>query len=263
MLRSGLCTSPRASDASACSMTSMHSRIVRSCSTSCSFRISILLMAARPDARCPSKTPADTRRRTPPPRRRESSTAPTRPWRDDGLAGANVDRAVARGDAQRAAQDDGVFVELGRLSRLDPSARTVHPRHTARGRLRVDASDELFDSLRFVTRRFDDGRLFDVRRHARRSSLPEHSFHAEARGRGEAQNQPPRVLLRASAAPRELLCEPAAAADARTEAPRRPQPAVRSRRSRVSVPRSRSRRGRCRLPSTPRLPRVRGSLFAP
>ena len=60
--------------------------------------------------------------------------------------------AVARGDAQRAAQDDRVFVKLRRLSRLDPSTRTVHPRHAARGRLRVDASDELFDPLRLVTR---------------------------------------------------------------------------------------------------------------
>src|SRR5947209_14224065 len=48
--------------------------------------------------------------------------------RDDGLAGIDVGDAVARDDAQRAAQDDGVFVELRSLSRLDPAARTVHPR---------------------------------------------------------------------------------------------------------------------------------------
>jgi len=40
---------------------------------------------------------------------------------DDGGAGGYVERPSLRFDPEQAAQDDGEFVELGRLARLDPT----------------------------------------------------------------------------------------------------------------------------------------------
>src|SRR5438034_10678195 len=84
---------------------------------------------------------------------------------DDRLAGADVERAAPGGHTHRAAQHDGVLVELRRLSRLDPAARTAHPRDARVRGAGVHAPDELLDQFRFVSCRLDDGGLRNVHGH--------------------------------------------------------------------------------------------------
>src|SRR5438034_7034357 len=84
---------------------------------------------------------------------------------DDRLAGADVERAAPGGHTHRAAQHDGVLVELRRLSRLDPAARTAHPRDARVRGAGVHAPDELLDQFRLVSCRLDDGGLRNVHGH--------------------------------------------------------------------------------------------------
>ena len=71
--------------------------------------------------RWPARTPADRPRRT---RRRRIGRAVADPLAgrgDDRLAGAHVEGAALVLDADHAAQDDGDFLEVGSLSRLEPA----------------------------------------------------------------------------------------------------------------------------------------------
>src|SRR5438105_7573556 len=67
---------------------------------------------------------------------------------DDRLAGAHIELPVARFDAQHSGENERVFLELRRLSRLDPSRWTAHPGHAERRRFGRHPSDEFLDPLR-------------------------------------------------------------------------------------------------------------------
>jgi hypothetical protein len=59
---------------------------------------------------------------------RRAVADPFPPVSDDPLSGPHVENAPLELDAQRAAKDDRVLVELGTLSRLLPSGRGGHLR---------------------------------------------------------------------------------------------------------------------------------------
>jgi hypothetical protein len=67
--------------------------------------------------------------------------------RDDSLSGANVERASGVLDAQAAVRHDSELVELRRLARLLPSARTTHVRDAHGGSAGVYAADVLVNEF--------------------------------------------------------------------------------------------------------------------
>ena len=84
---------------------------------------------------------------------------------DDGLPRADVDDAIAMRDAKHPLQHQRVFIEFGRLPRLDPASRALHVRNAQRLGRRVDPANVFPDELRLVAHRLDELRPGDERRH--------------------------------------------------------------------------------------------------
>src|SRR5688500_3946964 len=85
--------------------------------------------------------------------------------RDDSLSGAYVEASAFVLHTHESAQHDGDLLELGPLSRLQPSGRRSHAGNTERAVAAVDAADELFDPLRFRPGGLHDRRSFDETGH--------------------------------------------------------------------------------------------------
>ena len=64
---------------------------------------------------------------------------------DDRLAGLHIDYSVFMRDSQYALEHDSEFIELRRLSRLDPSARAAHVGDAQAGFAGVHSADEFID----------------------------------------------------------------------------------------------------------------------
>ena len=74
---------------------------------------------------------------------------------DDSLPGFHVEHTSLVRHAERAFEHNAEFIELRRLTRFDPAARTAHVRD-AESRFTGDhPSDEFLDDLRFVACRGD------------------------------------------------------------------------------------------------------------
>ena len=71
----------------------------------------------------------------------------------DGLARAHLEAPAVVIDHEQAREDERVLVELGRLGRLLPALRALHPGDADRSLPRVHAADVLLDRLRKRTRR--------------------------------------------------------------------------------------------------------------
>src|SRR5262245_15786710 len=85
--------------------------------------------------------------------------------RDDRLARLHVNRLAARCDAEHSLKHDGVFVELGRLPRLDPASGAAHQGNAHRVRPGIDPANKLLDPLGLVARRLDNGGPENVNGH--------------------------------------------------------------------------------------------------
>jgi len=81
--------------------------------------------------------------------------------RDNRLPGTNLKRATPMFHPERSLENNGEFIEFGRLSRLDPSLRTAHVRYASRGSLRIHSSDVFVDDLWLIARSLDTSRLWD------------------------------------------------------------------------------------------------------
>ena len=81
--------------------------------------------------------------------------------RDNRLPGTNIKRATPMFHPERSLENDGEFIEFGRLSRLDPSLRTAHVRYASRGSLRIHLSDVFVDDLWLIARSLDTSWLWD------------------------------------------------------------------------------------------------------
>src|SRR5262245_2819049 len=66
-----------------------------------------------------------------------------------GFSGSNLDGTASEVHMKRSAQHDGVFIELGRLTRFDPSARTLHSSDADPSGTRIHAANILFDDFGF------------------------------------------------------------------------------------------------------------------
>lgn len=84
---------------------------------------------------------------------------------DHCLSGMNIERAAARVNPEHTVQDDRVFVELRRLSRLDPSGRALHVGNADAGAAVVHAPDEFLNDLWLIPGSTDLCRGSNERRH--------------------------------------------------------------------------------------------------
>ena len=100
--------------------------------------------------------------------------------RDDGGAGGDFERAGVRLDAEQAAEDDGEFVELGRLAGFDPAGGARHARDAEGVGLRVHATDELLDFLRRLPGGGDEGRGGKQSRHGEISLTADYADGADS-----------------------------------------------------------------------------------
>src|SRR5947209_8350502 len=81
---------------------------------------------------------------------RSRITHPLAPMSHHRLSRANIQDSSFVLHAYCALEHDREFVELGSLSRLNPSCWAAHVRNAGSGRLRVDAPDVLINQLGLV-----------------------------------------------------------------------------------------------------------------
>src|SRR5215471_5744025 len=67
---------------------------------------------------------------------------------DNCLPRRDIQSSIPADDAKSSSQDHRVFLEFGRLARLNPAGWTDHSRNADRLAARIDAANELFDSFR-------------------------------------------------------------------------------------------------------------------
>ncbi len=84
---------------------------------------------------------------------------------DNRLSSANIDDCIVGFDPEQTGEDHRVFIELRRLTRLDPTTWTSHPGDAQAGVSAIHPADELINQFGLGTGSFDPRRLLDQRRH--------------------------------------------------------------------------------------------------